>query len=121
MSNSSQSGRVGRRDISKEQYWRELVERQAASDQSIRSFCSQEALDENGFYSWRRTIRQRDAPAKPSQTPAAFVPAVLSGPAVGESWLVIELSGGRVLRVPESISAARLAELMAALETRRSR
>jgi hypothetical protein len=108
----------GRRDVAKEQYWRELVERQAASGQSVRTFCAHEALDENAFYSWRRTIRQRDAPAKPRQTPPAFVPAVLSGPAPGESWLVIELTGGRALRVPESISAPRLAELVAALEGR---
>ena len=111
----------GRRDVAKEQYWRELVERQAASGQSVRTFCAQEALDENAFYSWRRTIRRRDAPAKPNKTPPAFVPAVLSGPAAGESWLVIELSGGRALRVPESIPSERLAELVTALEGRRAR
>ena len=112
---------AGRRDIAKEQYWRELVERQAASGQSVRAFCSHESLDENAFYSWRRTIRQRDAPAKPSQTPPPFVPAVLSGSAAGESWLVIELACGRSLRVPESIAAPRLAELVAALEGRGGR
>jgi transposase-like protein len=112
---------VGRRDIAKEQYWRELVERQAASGQSVRAFCAQEALDENAFYSWRRTIRQRDAPAKPSKTPPPFVPAALAGPAAGESWLVIELACGRALRVPESIAAQRLSELVLALEGRKSR
>lgn len=109
---------VGRRDVAKEQYWREVVERQAASGQSVRTFCSHESLDENAFYSWRRTIRQRDAPAKPSETPRAFVPAVLSGPAPGESWLVIELTGGRALRVSGSIAAERLAELIEAVEGR---
>jgi transposase-like protein len=112
---------AGRRDIAKEQYWRELVERQAASGQSVRAFCAQEALDENAFYSWRRTIRQRDAPAKPSKIPPPFVPAVLAGPAAGESWLVIELTCGRSLRVPESIAGERLAELVAALEGRGGR
>jgi hypothetical protein len=112
---------AGRRDVAKEQYWREVVERQAASGQSVRTFCSHEALNENAFYSWRRTIRQRDAPAKLSKTPPSFVPAVLSDPAPGESWLVIELAGGRALRVPESIPAQRLAELVAALEGRGTR
>ena len=112
---------VGRRDVAKEQYWRELIERQAASGQTVRTFCSHEALDENAFYSWRRTIRQRDAPAKPNKTSTEFVPAVLAGPSRGESWLVIELSSGRTLRVPESIAAERLAELVAALEGRRGR
>jgi transposase-like protein len=87
----------GRRDVAKEQYWREVVERQAASGQSVRAFCAHETLDENAFYSWRRTIRQRDAPAKPNRTPPSFVPA---------------------LRVSESIAAPRLAELVAALEGR---
>ena len=108
----------GRRDIAKEQSWRELVERQAASGQSVRACCAQEALDENAFYSWRRTIRQRDAAVKPSKTSPPFVPAVLAGPAPGESWLVIELAGGRSLRVPESIAAPRLSELVSALEGR---
>jgi hypothetical protein len=110
----------GRRDVAKEQYWREMVERQAASGESVRTFCSHEALNENAFYCWRRTLRQRDAAAKPNKRPA-FVPAVLSGPAPGESWLVIELACGRALRVPESIAAERLAELVAALEGRRGR
>jgi hypothetical protein len=112
---------AGRRDLAKEQHWREAVQRQAASGQSVRTFCAHEAFDENAFYSWRRTIRQRDAPAQPNKTPPSFVPAVLSGPAAGESWLVIELAGGRALRVPESIAAARLAELVAALDGRGSR
>jgi hypothetical protein len=42
---------------------------------------------------------------------------------IGESvpsapWLVIELSCGRALRVPESIPTRRLAELIAAVEGR---
>ncbi len=111
----------GRRDVAKEQSWREVIERQAASGQSVRTFCADEALDENAFYSWRRTIRQRDAPAQPSKTPPSFVRAVVSGPAGGESWLVIELTGGRALRVPASISTQRLAELVAALEGRGGR
>jgi hypothetical protein len=112
---------VGRRDLAKERYWREVIERQAVSGRSVRAFCAEEAVDENAFYSWRRTIRQRDAPAKPSQTLPSFVPAVLSGPAPGESWLVIELGCGRALRVPGSIAGGRLAELVAALEGRGGR
>jgi transposase-like protein len=110
-----------RRDVAKEQYWREMVERQVAGGQSVREFCSQQSLNENAFYAWRRTIRQRDTPGQPSKSPAAFVPTVLSGLAPRESWLVIELTGGRALRVPESIPAQRLAELVAALEGKGTR
>lgn len=112
---------VGRRDIAKEQYWREVIARQAASGQSVRAFCGHEALDENSFYAWRRTIRRRDAPVNPNKTPPSFVPAVLSGRGGGESWLVIELACGRALRVPETIGGERLAELVAAVEGRGGR
>lgn len=116
MSTSLQHGRVGRRDGVKEQYWREMLARQAASSQSVREFCSQQGLKENSLYAWRQTIRQRDGTAKRTQKAAAFVPAVIRGGVPAESWLVVDLSGGRALRVPGSISGERLAELVAALE-----
>jgi transposase-like protein len=119
MSNKSQSRGVGRRDRAKEQSWRELVARQASSGQSVREFCSVQGLNENSFYAWRQTIRQRDGGAKRTQKAAAFVPAMIRADAGSESWLVIELSGGRALRVPGSIPSERLAELVAAVEGRR--
>jgi transposase len=109
---------AGRRDGVKEQYWREVVERQAASGHSVRAFCSEQGLNENSFYAWRQTIRQRDGVAKRSPKPAEFVPAVIRDSAPRESWLVIELPFGRALRVPESIPTQRLAELIAAVEGR---
>jgi hypothetical protein len=72
-------------------------------------------LKENSLYAWRQTIRQRDGTAKRTQK-AAFVPAVIHGGVPAELWLVVDLSGGRELRVPGSISGERLAELVAALE-----
>jgi hypothetical protein len=54
---------------------------------------------------WRQTIRQRDGRAKRTPQSAAFVPAVIRESVPSESRLVIELSCGRALRVPASISA----------------
>jgi hypothetical protein len=118
MSNKSQSGRVGRRDVAKEQHWREIVERQAASGQSVREFCCEQALNENSFYAWRQTIRQRDGRAKQTPQAGAFVPAVIRESVPSASRLVVELACGRALRVPESIPTKRLAELIAAVEGR---
>jgi hypothetical protein len=40
----------------------------------------------------------------------------VNDPPGGEASITIELAGGRLLRLPESISPARLAELVQALE-----
>ncbi len=102
------------RDLAKERRWREFVERQSASGLSARAFCRREELSEASFYAWRRTIRERDDRASAKACPA-FVPvAVRSGPRAG---FVVELSGGRVLRLPETLPLERLAEFVVALES----
>jgi len=105
------------RDSAKEQVWREAVQRHATSGLSVRAFCRQEGLGEASFYAWRRTIGERDAHrAKPSAP--AFVPAVVTSAVASDSSITLELAGGRVLRLPASLPAERLAELVAALEAR---
>jgi len=137
-----------RRDLGKERAWREVVRRQAVSGMSVRVFCQREGRSEASFYFWQRTIRQRDGqraesrrlesfrakPTKPPRStsssaqrpiqPPAFVPAVItSGPPIPsplprETAIVIELAGGRTLRLPEGIAPSRLADLVVALEAR---
>lgn len=104
-----------RRDLAKERRWRELVERQLASGLSARAFCRREGLSEASFYAWRRTLDERDGQRGASaKSCPAFVPvAVTGGPRAG---FVLELSGGRVLRLPETMPPARLAELVHALD-----
>src|SRR5438067_2248104 len=46
---------------SKEQFWRRLVGQWRNSGLSVRAFCAQHGLAEPSFYTWRRTIAQRDA------------------------------------------------------------
>jgi hypothetical protein len=123
------------RDAAKERLWRDALRRFAASGLSVRSFCRRETLCEASFYAWRRTIAERDrlasrparanppAAAKPESTAKrpAFLPMVLNDNARPSGAISIELAGGRVLRLPESIAAARLAELVAALEAQVAR
>ena len=108
-----------KRDSTKESKWREILKRQQTSGLSVRAFCRQEAIREPSFYAWRRTIRQRDAKNQPAATDA-FVPAVVSelplAPA-GEPILV-ELSAGVTLRLPQSISTTWVAQLVQALDAR---
>jgi hypothetical protein len=103
------------RDPAKEAYWRKTFQRFAASSLSVREFCKREQLSESAFYAWRRTIGERDV-AGNSQP--AFVPAVLGGELQHEPPLVLKLAGDLELQLPPAIPAARLAEVVRALQSR---
>ena len=90
--------------------------RQAKSRLTVRAFCREEKLQESAFYFWRRTIVERDARRSVTAAPA-FVPVVLSDRGVtSPAEIAIELRGGRVLRISDSISPDRLAAIVLALE-----
>ncbi len=107
------------RDIGKEAQWRGVLKRYSVSGLSVREFCRQENLTEASFYAWRRTIRERDGNGE--TVAPAFVPAVVTGESAQDVTIAIELSGGCTLRLPEAISASRLAEFVHALESRGER
>jgi len=116
------------RDAAKERLWRDAFRRFAASGLSVRSFCRRETLCEASFYAWRRTVAERDrlasrpARANPAAKPEsmarrpAFLSMVVNDTTRQDGAISIELAGGRVLRLPETIAAARLAEIIAVLE-----
>jgi hypothetical protein len=103
------------RSAAKERYWRDVLERHTASGLRARAFCRREKLAESAFYAWRRTIAERDAKRpRPTKASPAFVPAVVTSEPRRENSITIELAGGRVLRLPEAISAGRLPEAISA-------
>jgi transposase-like protein len=107
-----------KRDATKEAFWRDAIRRQAGSGLSVRDFCRKHGLSEPSFYERRRTYQERDA-RRPA-APPAFVPVIVRDerpavPAAG-TGLVIELRGGRALRLPGSMAVARVVELVRALE-----
>ena len=104
------------RNLRLEARWRELVARQSKSGLGVRGFCQREQVTESAFYAWRRELRLRgqEQPIPKS----AFVPVVLP-PAMapeGEGQIIIELRGGRVLRLPPALPLARITELVGAVE-----
>ena len=111
-----------KRDAKREAFWRAAVARQSESGLGVRAFCRREKLAEPSFYAWRRVVRERDAERqaapKRSRQPVPFVPVVLreAPRTTDDPGIVIELAGGRLLRLPAEIAAARLAELVHALE-----
>ena len=105
------------RDLAKQQRWRELLVEQASSPLSVRAFCRERQLGEAAFYAWRKTIRTRDGLATAATAAPAFVPVTLTAEAPAADF-VLELTSGRCLRIPNTISTPRLAELLLALEAR---
>ena len=119
-----------RRDVEKERFWRGVIERQHTSGLYVRAFCRRDAISEPSFYSWKRTIRERDvergprtateqtarslhsaAVARAITTPPreAFVPVSLveSPPACAPTPAVIEIvvPGGYAVRVAAGCDA----------------
>jgi hypothetical protein len=102
------------RDRKKEAFWRRHVRAQAANGESVRAYCVKNRVKEPAFYWWRRELARRDR--KTLATPPAFVPVVLQSPAAGQvEGIVLELRGGRVLRLP-TIGVEQIAELVRAIE-----
>jgi transposase-like protein len=108
-------------------FWRDVVARSDASGLSVRAFCQGENLPESAFYFWRRKLAERDGdlPAKRRVTskralPApAFVPVRIQHEALSmPTDPAQERPIGGVLWFSESTPAARIVEVIRALEAR---
>ena len=102
-------------------HWRAVVADFASSGLAVGAFCRARGVGEQSFYVWRKRLSRGGA----SSAGPGFVPVVVRGRGVGGSepgsepggaCASIELRGGRVLRLPVSMPAARVAELVRALE-----
>ena len=115
----------------KEQSWREVIDGWRRSGGSVRQWCSQRQISEPSFYSWRRTLSERDAPVEQKQpvrrksrrqrAPAAMIPVEivpLSSPQQ-LAPLEITLGGGIHLWVRADCQSALLREALAALRPER--
>ena len=101
------------RNGEREAFWRQQVRGQAASRLSVRRFCEEKGLSEPSFYAWRRTLAQRDQAIQASE----FVPVLLTPHvASSSSRITIELRGGRVVHLPETMATERVVALLRGLE-----
>ena len=97
----------------REAYWRDQVRRQTSSGLSVRRFCEDAGLSEPSFYAWRRRLAERDRPAPGSE----FLPVILTPHmASSGSRITIELRGGRLMHLPETIATERIVALVRGLE-----
>lgn len=60
---------MSRRDLVKEQYWRDAVASWQSSGLTKSQYCRQQNVRLNVFCGWQKIIRQRDAEAKHSAVP----------------------------------------------------
>ena len=68
-----------RGSFEKEQFWRWVLEEQAASGRGVQKFCRQESLSAASLYYWRRRMHMRDLPdSKPDAQHALPEVAVLT-------------------------------------------
>jgi|ERR671925_1738813 transposase len=114
------------RDLSKEQFWRQMVSQWREGGDTVRSFCRARRLSEASFYAWRRVLVGRDNPQQRRRSAPAFVPvrivdeasASLQPARHAESRLEVVIVSGQVLRVSRDFDAATLIRLIAVLEGR---
>src|SRR4051812_46252297 len=107
---AAQKGR--QRSAGKEQFWRQIVEGHADSQESVREWCDQHGVSEPSFYAWRRELVRRDAGrGRPALLPVTITSSAAQAP------LEICWPDGVVLRVPAGCD---LQLLRGALEVMRS-
>jgi transposase-like protein len=94
--------------IARGQYWRDVIQQQAASGQSVSAFCAERGLTEQSLYSWRKRLSE--------QSPISFalVTTGRSDPSPSAP-LELELDSGRRLRIPCGVDAATLRTVLAVL------
>ena len=119
--------RGSRRDGGKERFWRRLLRQWRRSDLTVRAFCAEHQVSEPSFYSWRRSIAERDQRATVSVPTVGdddthdqplFVPLRVVPTAAAMAFEVV-LGQGRVVRVPACFDPATLRQLLAVLEEER--
>ena len=98
--------------------WQTIVDDFVASGLGVGEFCRTRSVCEQSFYAWRKRLSQG---AGLSAAGPSFVPVVVrhpgDSPSDGDNACAsIQLRGGRVLRLPTSMPAGRMAELVHALE-----
>lgn len=99
----------------RESYWRQAIERQARSGDSIAAFCEAEGVSTASFYTWRKRLRDVLS-RQPALLPVTIAPTLTGWNPAARSCVEIVLAGGILLRVPDGITPQTLHDVLAALE-----
>lgn len=91
--------------MSKEEYWREHIERQELSGKSISQYCRSEGVSSGSFEYWRKKIRKVQRGFVRIEPSGLVVQAVRSS-------ISIELRSGVVIRVPDVTTLAEVVKVL---------
>jgi hypothetical protein len=105
------------RSSDRQRYWREVIERQQGSGQSIVGFCSKEGLAPASFHAWKRRLRRSRRGIERESANQALVPVqIVSDSKADVGRLEVQWPGGIVLRV-HGCDAQTIGTVVAALST----
>jgi hypothetical protein len=108
----------------RQRHWREAIERQQASGQSIVEFCAKERLSPASFHAWKRRLgRARRATGCKAVTRALVPVQIVDAALTGMGKLEVQWPDGVVLRV-QGCDVQTVGAVVAALSippTRRAR
>jgi hypothetical protein len=87
------------RSADRQRYWREVIERQQSSGQSIVGFCSKEGLCPASFHAWKRRLGRPKRETGRRLAKQALVPVqIVSDPVRGAGNMEVQWPSGVVLR-----------------------
>jgi hypothetical protein len=104
----------------RQRHWREVIERQQASGQSIVGFCAKEGLSPASFHAWKRRLRWR----RSTERNAALLPVqIVDGAQAGTDKLEVRWPDGMVLQAQgcEVQTVAAVVAAISAVPARRAR
>jgi hypothetical protein len=108
----------------RQRHWREVIERQRASGQSIVGFCLKEGLSPASFHAWKRRLRRRSRREAGQDVAQALLPVqVVDAVPIGAGKVEVEWPDGVVLRVQgcEAQTVAAVVTALVARPTQRTR
>ena len=96
-----------------EQFWRDLIERQQRSGQSIRAFCDSEWVSQPSFFSWRKRLHLGNGKARSRFVPVQVLTEEL---AASPGRIEIVLAGGQRVHVEPGFDEQTLRSVLRVLE-----
>jgi hypothetical protein len=101
----------------RQRHWREVIEHQRASGQSIVGFCAKEGLSPASFHAWKRRLRRPRRGIERESRNQSLVPVqIVSDPKADAGRLEVQWPGGVVLRV-QGCDAQTIGAVVVALST----
>jgi transposase-like protein len=115
-------------DKKREQYWRELIDHQRTSGQTVSEFCTKSGVSTASFYTWKRKLNAEAATTGKKTNPGgqrkkeppaqmtSLVPVqVVADPSASDAPVEVHLPGAVVLRIGSGCEEQTLRVVLAAL------